>query len=453
MEGLLVKKLTNKRYIALTLLCIMIFSLFPIREQTTYAQATIDVNADAAIIIEATTGKVLYAKNPDTPLGIASMTKMMTEYLLFEAIEEGKISWDDEQIISEYAHLVSIDTSLSNVGLEKGKPYTIRELYEAMAIFSANGATIAIAEAIAGSETKFVEMMNAKAEELGLENYHFVNSTGLNNSDLKGMHPEGTDKDDESMMSARDTAKLAARLIQDFPQVLETSSIPRKKFRDLPGEMVNWNKMLPGLEFEYLGVDGLKTGTTSFAGRCFTGTAVRGDFRVITVVMNAKDENGNSNDRGRFGETRKMMDYAFNNFSMKEILPSNYVIENNESLPVAKGKEKSVGIQTVEPLKMVIRNGDEEAYEPVVTFDKNKVNENGELTAPIKKGEAVGVLKVVHKDGNDLGYISPDYEPTVKIVTNADVEKANWFVLMMRGIGGFFSDLWSNITDTVKGWF
>ena len=108
--------------------------------------------------------------------------------------------------------------------------FTIEELYEAMAIYSANGATIAIAEAIAGSETEFVKMMNNKAKELGLENYQFVNSTGLNNRDLKGKHPEGTGPDDENVMSARSTAELAVRLLEDFPEVLETTSTPEKEF-------------------------------------------------------------------------------------------------------------------------------------------------------------------------------------------------------------------------------
>ncbi|MCJ7842945.1 D-alanyl-D-alanine carboxypeptidase [Lederbergia sp. NSJ-179] len=416
-----------------------------------FADDQLDIHADAAIMIEPTTGKILYAKNADEPLGIASMTKMMTEYLLFEAIKDKKISWDQEEMISEYAHKVSVDTQLSNIALNAGKPYTVKELYEAMAIYSANGATIAIAEAIAGSEAKFVEMMNAKAEELGLEQYHFVNSTGLNNRDLKGMHPKGTKADEESTMSAKSTAMLAARLMKDFPDVTETTSIPKKRFRDLPGEMKNWNKMLPSLEFEYDGVDGLKTGTTDFAGRCFTGTAKRGDFRVITVVMNAKDDNGVSSDQGRFGQTKKMMEYGFENFSMKEIFPKNYKIKGHKSLKVVKGKEKSVKIQTEKPLSLIVKKGEEESYQPVFKLDKSKVNKEGELTAPIKKNEQVGTLEAQNKN-DENGYLSKDFQPSVKVVTTNEVEKANWFVLMMRNVGGFFSDLWTSVSDTVKGW-
>ncbi|MFK4996572.1 D-alanyl-D-alanine carboxypeptidase family protein [Bacillus sp. N9] len=238
------------------------------------------------------------------------MTKMMTEYLMFEAIHDKKISWDQEHTISEFVHNVSIDTRLSNVPLEVGQNYTIRELYEAMAIFSANGATIAIAEAIAGSESAFVKMMNDKAKEIGLDHYHFVNSTGLNNSDLHGKHPEGTGQ--MRKMSCLHVLRQNLRCeLWKISRSFRNGQCTEKEFRNLEGQMKNWNLMLPSLEYEYPGVDGLKTGTTSFAGRCFTGTAKRGDFRVITVVMNAKDENGNSSDRGRFGETKKCLIMRF----------------------------------------------------------------------------------------------------------------------------------------------
>ncbi|WP_430413746.1 serine hydrolase [Lederbergia citrea] len=441
-----------RMYVAFSLVTVMLLSLFQFPDRS-FAKGSLDVNADAAIIVEASTGKILYAKNEDTALGIASMTKMMTEYLMFEAIKDKKLKWDQKQTISEYAHLVSIDSSLSNVGLEVGKKYTIRELYEAMAIFSANGATIAIAEAIAGSESEFVKLMNKKAKELGLKDYKFVNSSGVNNRDLKGKHPKGTGPEDENVMSARATAKLASRLMKDYPEVLETSSIPRKEFRNLIGEMKNWNQMLPSLEYEYPGVDGLKTGTTDFAGRCFTGTAERDNMRVITVVMNAKDSNGMSSDRGRFGETKKMMEYAFSNFSIKEIFPENYKIKGHESLPVIKGKEKSVKIHSQAPLKIVIKNGEEKSYKPVFTEDKKKINKHGQVTAPLKKGEQVGTLGAVYKEGKDFGYLEKSYKPTVKVITAEKAEKANWFVLMMRGVGGFFSDIWTGVSNAVKGWF
>src|SRR5690606_31997645 len=150
--------------------------------------------------------------------------------------------WEQEVIISNFISKVANTYALSNIDLADGEPYTIKELYEALAIYSANGATIAIAEAIAGTESEFVKMMNAKAKELGLDNTEFVNSTGLNNETLTDYNlefPEGTDPNGVSVMSARSTAKLAYHLLKDYPEVLETSSVPTKELR---GEvMINWN--------------------------------------------------------------------------------------------------------------------------------------------------------------------------------------------------------------------
>ena len=154
------------------------------------------------------------------------MTKMMSEYLVHEAVDKGKLKWDRKVKISEYAHKISQDRSLSNVPLENGGSYTVKELYEAMAIYSANGATIALVEQIAGKEVNFVKMMNDKSKEFGMKDYKFVNSTGLTNQDLKGYHLEGTTLEEKNKMSARDCAILAQRLIQDFPNI-KYSKIPK----------------------------------------------------------------------------------------------------------------------------------------------------------------------------------------------------------------------------------
>jgi serine-type D-Ala-D-Ala carboxypeptidase (penicillin-binding protein 5/6) len=434
--------------------CFMILSMaVSVIQKPANAEGALDINADAAILIEASTGKILYEKNSETALGIASMTKMMTEYLLLEAVKEGKVSFEDEYSVSEVVYKVSQDTSLSNVPLRADGTYTVKELYEAMAIYSANGATIAIAEIIAGTEAEFVKMMNKKAEELGLENYKFVNSSGLNNRDLKGMHPEGTGPEEENVMSAKDTAKLAYRLIHDFPEVLETSSIEKLKFREGTDDvtnMENWNWMLPGLVYGYEGMDGLKTGTTDLAGYCFTGTAERNGERYITVVMNAKDDSNKGSYEARFNQTKEMLDYAFNNYSVEEIFPKGYEIKGHKTLPVVKGKEKEVSIKSDAPLKRVVKNGEKE-FKPKFDLNKDKLTKDKELTAPIKKGETVGHLSVESKD--ELGYITGDGQAKVDVVTTQKVEKANWFILSMRAVGGFFGDLWGGITSTVKGWF
>nr|WP_244094370.1 D-alanyl-D-alanine carboxypeptidase family protein [Jeotgalibacillus salarius] len=415
-------------------------------------------NVDAAILLEAETGKVLYAENADTQLGIASMTKMMTEYLLLEAIANGEVAWDDQYTVTDKTYELSQDRSLSNVPLRNGEQYSVQELYEAMVIYSANAATIALAEMVSGSEGEFVQLMNEKAAELELGDYNFVNTTGLNNADMLGYHPEGTGVDEENVMSARGTAKLAYHLLNDFPEVLETSSIPKKVFRegtDDAIDMENWNFMLPSLVFEYEGADGIKTGTTDFAGYTFTGTAERDGMRLISVVMNATDENGVGSYAARFGATAELFDYGFGNFAMQEILPANYTVEGQETLPVDKGTEDTVAIESTEPVQVLLENGQDPAeFTPELVLDESLLNEDGELTAPIESGAQVGTLSLASA-GGEYGFLDESMASSLEseVVTTQAVEKANWFVLSMRAVGGFFGGLWDTIVSTVKGWF
>lgn len=423
------------------------------------AQGDLDVNAKAAILVEASTGKILYEKNSDTAQGIASMTKMMTEYVLLEAVKEGKVKWDQTYTVPTKISNMSHNDNLSNVPLREEGTYKIKDLYEAMAIESANAAAMAIAETVAGSQEKFVQMMNDKAKELGLENYKFVNVTGLNNKDLAPYVDQVVGgADEENVMSAKDTATLAYRLMKDFPEILDTSKIAKKTFAEGTEDafnMKNWNWMLPGLIREYEGMDGLKTGTTDFAGGCFTGTAERDGMRYITVVMNVDISSGENSYDARFNETRKMLDYAFTNFTMEEVLPADYKVKGHKTLSVQKGKEKEVQIKTDSPLSMVVKNGEEDQYKPKFVLDKKKLNGDGELTAPVKEGEKVGYVMLEAKGKKDLGYLTDKGTNASKaaVVTVDGVEKANWFVLSMRAVGGFFGDIWDSITSTVKGWF
>ncbi|MFB3165484.1 serine hydrolase [Neobacillus sp. 179-J 1A1 HS] len=454
-------KLFYRKIIASSLAMIMFFSLFAGINKAD-AETALDVNASGAILVDADTGMILYEKNSDTALGIASMTKMMTEYLLLEAVKEGKVKWNQEYLVSPEISKMSHDDSLSNVYLRVESKYKVEDLYAAMAIESANAATMAIAEIVGGSEAKFVEMMNKKAAELGLEKYKFVNSTGLNNRDILKHLPEVVgDPDEENIMSAKDVASLASHLIHDFPEVLKTSSIPEKIFaKGTEDEFVmdNWNWMLEGYEeiadrypnyqqFVYDGLDGLKTGSTPFAGYNFTGTAIRDGQRYISVVMNTSSQSE------RFRETRKVLDYAFNNFRKEEILPKHYQVKGKKTLPVIKGKEDQVKVYTKEAVNLVVKNGEKDNFKTTLTLDKKKVNNQGELTAPIKKGQKVGTLTLQPKEAGNLGFLTKEGQITVDIIAAEDVDKANWFVLMMRGIGGFFGDLWGGISSTVKGWF
>ncbi|MFF5997001.1 D-alanyl-D-alanine carboxypeptidase family protein [Lysinibacillus sp. KU-BSD001] len=438
----------KKKIVSLLMIPLLMVSMLAPMSQAS-AETDLGLTVDAAILIDAESGKILYEQNADTSLGIASMTKMMTEYLLLDAIKEGTVSWDQEYRITEYTYKVSQDRALSNVPLREDGTYTIRELYEAMAIYSANAATIAIAETIAGTETEFVKLMNAKAEELGLEGYKFVNSSGLNNVNLYGMHPAGTGAEDENVMPAKSVAKLAYHLLKDHPEVLETSKIAKKMFRegtDDEIEMENWNFMLPGLVFEYAGVDGLKTGTTEFAGHCFTGTAERNGTRLISVVMKAVDSQGVGSRKARFDATAKLFDYGFSQFTKQELVPADYVIKDQKTIPVTKGKEDSVGIATKQDLSFMIKSSDKDAYTTKLVLDEK------ELEAEVKEGTVVGKLVVERKEGADYGFIDGT-ELSVDVVTTSDVERAGAVSLFFQGVGNFFGNLWGSVTGFVGGLF
>ncbi|WP_100408269.1 D-alanyl-D-alanine carboxypeptidase family protein [Bacillus solitudinis] len=432
-----------KNCFTIMLTVVLVLTLFM---QPKSAEAALDLGAESAILVDAATGKILYQKNIDAILPTASMTKMMSEYLILEAINKGSITWEQQVPISDHVRALSLKRELSNVPLRQDESYSVKQLYESVAIYSANASTIAIAELIAGSETGFVKMMNDKGKELGLEDYEFVNSTGLNNSDLQGNHPEGTGEIAENMMSARATAKLAYSLLRDYPEVLDTASIPMKDFQAGPGEevsMENWNWMLSSIrpQHDYEGIDGLKTGYTAEAGNCFTATAKRGGTRLISVVMRT----GSRDDR--FNETRKLLDYGFNNFSHQELVEAGFIPEGENILPVAAGKEKEVSISSSEALAGVIKNGEEEAYEAVLTIDNSVLNGEGELVAPIEAGKIVGTLSLEYTGEGEEEYLYSQQHISSDVVTDVSVEKAGWFSMTMRAISGFFSGIWTSVAN------
>ncbi|HET7657227.1 MAG TPA: serine hydrolase, partial [Bacillales bacterium] len=316
------KSLIHRGLVILFAAVFVMAVVFPTASKVEAAEPSIDVKAPAAILVDADTGKILFEKNADKLLEPASMSKMMTEYLIFKAIKKGQISWDTKVHISDYAYKVSQNYGLSNVPLRRDVPYTVKELFEAMEIESANGAAIALAEEVAGTEKKFVEMMNQEADKLGLKNATFYNCTGLNNSDLYG-HTPGGGPNSMNKMSARAVAKLAYDLISTFPEILQYSSIAKKKFttgfpKNAPFQMKNWNWMLPSLVYGYKGVDGLKTGSTPKAGYSFTATAKRGDMRLISVVMDTDSY------AARFQQTKILLDFGFGHFEKTTLLNKGY---------------------------------------------------------------------------------------------------------------------------------
>ncbi|MED1411237.1 MULTISPECIES: D-alanyl-D-alanine carboxypeptidase family protein [Bacillus] len=251
----------------------------------------LNIQAKAAILMDAESGKIIYKKNEDMPFAPASMSKMMTEYIVLEQIENGSIKWDDSVTISSKA----VNSEGVKIYVKDGDRLTVRELFHAMVISSANNAAIALAEHISKSEKDFTLLMNEKAKQLQLSTQtHFVNATGLAN-----------EKNEESKMTALDAAKLAQHLIKSYPNILEVTKLTSFNLR---GTTVNTtNKMLypSNRRLYFKEVDGLKTGFTDAAGYCFTGTAKQDGKRLISVVM------GTSNGSQRFIETKKLFSYGF----------------------------------------------------------------------------------------------------------------------------------------------
>ncbi|MFC7395133.1 D-alanyl-D-alanine carboxypeptidase family protein [Scopulibacillus cellulosilyticus] len=447
------------RQIAIScLICLLAISAVGQLPKQVHAESVnsnaLNVKAKSAILVDANTGQVLYSKNADVMLPPASMTKVMTEYLVMKAIHSGKISWNTKVNIDNKVYAISQNREFSNVPLRKDYQYTVKDLYYPMAIYSADAAAVALAETMGhGDEKNFVDMMNKEAKKLGMNHTKYINASGLDNVDL-GKNRAYGGPNDSDLVTARDLAKLTYHLVKEYPEILKIASIPQRNFTagvNKPIKMVNWDWMLPGLgqnmaKFTYPGLDGLKTGHTDLAGYCFIGTAKRNGHRLISVVM------GTNSETARFTETKKLLNYGFDQFNLKTLVKKGQTIKGHQTLPVSKGKDKEVKIAAGEPLKLAVKNGEDNNYKVSVHLDKSKLNSDGKLEAPVKKGQQVGYLTVSYKgqQGNDFLYKNGAKIP---VVTAEADDKANWFVLSMRSVGHFISGIFSSAFGLVKGLF
>ena len=346
-------------------------------------------NAKSAIMIEASTGEILFKKNENEKLAPASMTKMMSMLLIMEELDKGTLKWDEVITASEKASSMGG----SQIFLEPGEKMTVTELLKGIAIASGNDATVAMAERISGSEETFVKKMNTKAKELGLKNTNFVTSTGLDA--------------DNHYSSAYDMSLIAKELVK-HEKILEFTGTYEEYLRtdsESPFWLVNTNRLV---RF-YSGVDGLKTGFTSTAGYCLTATAKRDDMRLITVVMNEPDTNKRSSD------TTKMLDYGFNVYMVKNIIDEEVVIDTAE---VSLGKKTNTNIVSKETITILNKKSDE-IRNITYEVDINKI------IAPVKKGDKVGIINII-EDGKIIS--------TVDATIPEDIEKANIFIIFVRNL-------------------
>ncbi len=370
------------------LFIILLFPLFVLAEEIPLAQ-----NAGSSILMEYSTGKVLYERSANEKMAPASMTKIMTMLLFMEALEEGKISLNDMIPIS--ANAASMGGS--QVFLEPNSEIKAEELLKSIAVASANDSAVAIAEAIAGTTDAFVNKMNEKAKSLGCINTNFVNVHGL---------------DAENHYTTAYDMALMARELLKYDDILKYSSIYEAYLKKPDGTstwMVNTNKLIK----YYNGLDGLKTGYTSNAGYCLTATAKRSGMRLISVLMKEPTS------QVRNSETIDLLNYGFTNYKIKTVLNKDKVLG---SVEVLNGKKEEVNIKLIEDATNLEGINEENNYTYNIKVDKIK--------APVKVGDKVGYLEVI---------VNGKVLKKVDITVTEDVKKANLWDLYKRNLNAFLT--------------
>ncbi len=339
----------KKRVISF-LLMVAVFVMIPIHAE---AISDEEVKAPSAILIEANSGEVLYEKNADEKRPAASITKVMTLLLVMEAIDRGEISLSDT--VTASAHAASMGGS--DIWLKEGETMTVDDMLKATVIMSANDAAVALAEKVAGTEDDFVQRMNQRAAELGMENTTFLNCNGLD--------------EDGHLTTARDVAVMSAELMR-HPKIFDYTQTWIDYVRDGKTQLVNTNKLLK----TYEGITGLKTGTTGKAGSCISATAQRNGLSLIAVIL------GSENTADRFSSATTLLDYGFANWTMVD--PQ---LPEIPEIPVSNAMTASISAYMEPPGQILIPKGREGDL-------KSEVRIQETLDAPIAEGDPVG--KVVY---------------------------------------------------------
>jgi D-alanyl-D-alanine carboxypeptidase (penicillin-binding protein 5/6) len=347
--------------------------------------------SQSAILMEQDSGSVLFEKNSHEKLPPASMTKIMTLILIMEAIDKGKIDWNDKIRVSDYA----ASMGGSQIFLEPGEEMRVEDMVKGIAIGSANDASVAMAEHIAGSAETFVNMMNDKAKELGLNDTFFKNATGL---PAAGHYT-----------SAHNMAIMGKELLK-HEEVTKFTGLYEDYLREDTENkfwLVNTNRLV---KF-YPGVDGLKTGFTNEAKYCLTATANKNGMRVIAVVMGAPTP------KERNAQVTSMLDYAFTQFSTKKLYDRNEIVKE---VKVQKAEKLKLPVVTSENISLLLKKG--ETAKKV----KTEVNVDKDLKLPVKKGQQIGTMKIWK--GDELVTESP-------VLSSETIKKASWWKLFKRTAG------------------
>lgn len=351
----------------------------------------LNLESGAAILIEQTTGKILYSHNIHEQLRPASVTKVMSILLIMEAIDSGKIKYEDTIPCSENAHSMGG----SQIWLDTTETLTVRDMLKSICVVSANDCTVAMAEYLAGSEEAFVQMMNTKAKQLGMNDTCFKNCHGID--------------EDGHVTSAYDIALMSKELLSNHPSITEFTTIWMDSIRDGKSSLVNTNKLIRN----YKGATGLKTGSTSVALYNLSASATRDGLSLIGVIMKAPTT------KIRFAEATKLLDYGFANYTSKSFGNKGDVITTAN---VNKGIEQQVNLLLEKDAAVLIKKGDTGNITQEITINEN-------ITAPICKGDVLG--KVTYKAGDDIIL-------EINLVAEADIAKSN---------------MWNITTNLYLKWF
>lgn len=342
---------------------------------------SLNLECESAILIEQHSGQILYEHNIHEQLRPASVTKIMSILLIMEEIEQGRLSYEDKIACSETARAMGG----SQIWLDTTETLTVNEMLKAICVVSANDCVVAMAEHIAGSQEAFVEKMNEKAKQLGMNDTTFKNCHGID--------------EDGHITSAYDISLMSKELLNKYPEITKYTTIWMDSLRDGKSQLVNTNKLIRN----YKGATGLKTGSTSLALYNLSASATRDNLSLIAVVMKAPTT------KVRFADAQKLLDYGFSKFSFKQFAKKG---DKLNKINVTKGVESGVDVQYSEDAGCLIEKGKENQIEQTISLEK--------LTAPICKGQKVGEA-VYTLNNNELSKID--------LIAAKDVEKINIFTM------------------------
>lgn len=354
-------------------------------ETSSTPSTSLELESASAILIEQNSGQILYEHNIHEQLRPASVTKIMSILLIMEQIDSGKLAYTDKISCSENA------TSMggSQIWLDSTEQLTVDEMLKAICVVSANDCVVALAEHIAGTQAAFVNMMNNKAKELGMNDTVFKNCHGLD--------------EDGHVTSSYDIALMSRELLTKHPDITKYTTIYMDSLRDGKSQLVNTNKLIR----TYNGITGLKTGSTSLALYNLSASATRNNLSLIAVIMKAPST------KVRFAEAKLLLDYGFNNYGYYEFGKKNDIIKN---IPVTKGNIDNVDVVIDSDCGTLLAKGTEKNI-------VQNINLPDTISAPVQKGQIIGNI-TYSIDGNTIG--------TVNIVANSDINKLNIFTIFKK---------------------